>query len=751
MFAEAFRQHQAGHLAEAERLYRQIIAIDARHADSLHLLGVLATQTGRPEIGVDLIGRAIRLRKDVHFYHGNLANALRACGRLDDAATHYKRALALKPDYAEAHNNLGSLFKGQGKTEQAVTHLRRALALDAGYADAHNNLGHALQLQGRSDEAIACYQRAIALNPNLAQAHANLGHALKEQGKLDQAAAAFERAVALAPDIAEVHADLANVLKAQGRADEAVTSYERAIALKPDYAEAYNNLGSTLQDQGKLDRAVACYERALSAKPDLAQAYYNLGTVRKYEGRLDDAAACFEQAIAREPAHAPALCDLAAIRMALGEFAGARELYSRAIAARPRETLARRFFLASLLYDPDLTTDAVFAEHQRIGASLAPPPGTPRPSFAPRRDPNRKLRVGWLSADMHDHPVMRNLLPIFEHRDRTRFEDVFYAEPAQPNPIQAALRREAAGWCPTAGLTDAQVAERIRTDEIDILMLLAGHFDRNRPQVAALRPAPVQVSIFDPATSGLAAMDYLVVDTVMTPAHRTEQFTERPLRLPNLYLHARPTDVPDPAPPPVLAADRITFGCFNNPTKLNDRVLDLWARLLDRLPNSRLMLRYFNQFQSPALRARVERIMAGRGVDLSRLDLGGTHVPAEGHMAQYAKVDIALDPFPFTGSTTTFEALWMGVPVVSLIGDSVVSRWTFSMLSKVGLGDLAAATPDEYVAIAERLATAPERLVRLRSDLRATVGSSLLCDARRTTRHLERAQRAIWRRWCALS
>jgi predicted O-linked N-acetylglucosamine transferase (SPINDLY family) len=751
MFAQAFAQHQAGHLAEAERLYRQIIAIDARHADSLHLLGVLATQTGRPETGVDLIGRAIRVRKDVHFYHGNLANALRACGRLDDAATQYKRALALKPDYAEAHNNLGSLLKGQGKLDLAVTHLRRALALDANYADAHNNLGHALQLQGRSDEAIACYQRAIGLKPELAQAHANLGQALKAQGKLEQAAAAFERAAALAPDIAEVHGDLATVLKSLGRLDDAVAAYERAVTLKPDYAEAHNNLGSTLQDQGQLDRAVICYERALAAKPDLAQAHYNLGTVRKYEGRLDEAAACFEQAAARDPAHAPALCDLAAIRMAFGDFAGARELYTRAIVARPRDPLAPRFFLASLLYDPDLTADAVFAEHRRIGASLAPPPSaTPLP-FAVGRDPHRRLRVGWLSADVHDHPVMRNLLPIFEHRDRDRFEDVFYVEPAQPNPLQAALRRRAAGWCPTAGLSDAQVAERIRADGIDILMLLAGHFDRNRPQVAALRPAPVQVSIFDPATSGLAAMDYLVVDTVMTPGRPTEQFTERPLRLPNLYLHPRPTGGPDPAPPPVLAGGRITFGCFNNPTKLNDRVLELWARILDRVPNSRLVLRYFNQFQSPALRARVERIMAARGVDPSRLDLGGTHAPAEGHLAQYAKVDIALDPFPFTGSTTTFEALWMGVPVVSLIGHSVVSRWTFSMLSKVGLGDLAVATPDAYVDIAERLAAEPERLARLRAGLRATVARSLLCDAGRTTRHLERAQRAIWRRWCALS
>ena len=748
MFTDAFRHHQAGRLNDAERLYRQILAIDPRHADSLHLLGVIATQSGRPDAAVDMIERAIRLRKDVHFYYGNLGNALRACGKLDEAAARYKRALALKPDFAEAHNNLGSVLKSQGKIDQAIAHFERALASNPDYADAHNNLGHARQMQGRSDEAITCYQRAIALRPTLAQAHGNLGRAFRHRGELDRAAAAFAQAVGLAPEDAEAHADLANVLKAQGRLDEAAAEYECALARKPDYAEVSNNLGSTLQDQGRLDEAVACYERALAAKPDLAQAHYNLGTVRKYQGRLDMAAACFEQALAHEPRHIFALCDLATIRMALGDFTGARDLYARAIAARPEEPLPFRFYLASLLYDPELTPETLFAEHRRFDESLAQPRGVAPTPVSGRRDPDRTLRVGWLSADVRDHPVMRNLLPIFAHRDRSRFEDVLYGEPAQPNEIQATLRR-AAEWRPTAGLSDAQVAERIRADGIDILMVLAGHFDRNRPQVAAFRPAPVQMSVFDPATSGLTAMDYIVVDTVMAPAHRAERFTERPLRLPNLYLHPTPTDAPEPGPPPVAARGKITFGCFNNPTKLNDRVLELWARVLDRVPESRLVLRYFNQFQSGLLRERVMGIMGNRGIDPSRIDMGGTHEPAAGHMAQYAQVDIALDPFPFTGSTTTFEALWMGVPIVTLIGRTVLSRWTFSMLCKVGLGELAAETPDDYVAVAARLAAAPERLARLRTELRPVVAASPLCDGRRTTRHLERAQRATWRRWCA--
>jgi predicted O-linked N-acetylglucosamine transferase (SPINDLY family) len=391
----------------------------------------------------------------------------------------------------------------------------------------------------------------------------------------------------------------------------------------------------------------------------------------------------------------------------------------------------------------------VFAEHRRFDASLTSAHDAAPPAFANTRDADRKLRVGWLSADMREHPVMKNLVPLLAHRDRGSFDDFFYAEPALANDIQALLRRGAAGWCPTAGLSDAQVAERIRADGIDILMLLAGHFDRNRPQVAAFRAAPVQVSIFDPATSGLAAMDYLAVDAAMAPVPRRERFTERPLRLPNIYLHPRPADAPEPGPPPLLASGRVTFGCFNNPAKLNDHVLALWARVLAEVPDSRLVLRYFNQFQSPVLRRRVDGIMARHGVDASRIDMGGADTPAAGHLQHYAAIDVALDPFPFTGSTTTFEALWMGVPVVSLVGQTVVARWTYAMLRQVELGDLAAATPDGYVAIAARLAADRDRLVLLRRELRATVAASMLCDARRTTRHLERAQRAMWRKWCS--
>jgi predicted O-linked N-acetylglucosamine transferase (SPINDLY family) len=748
-FAEALRHHQAGRLQDAERLYRQVLAIDGRHADSLHLLGVVAYQSGRSESAVELIGRALKLAKDVPFYHSNLGNALRACGRLDEAAREYRRALHLKPDYAEAHNNLGSVLKAQGKLDLAAAQFERALKLLPDYADAHNNFGHTLYLLGRLEEAIRQYERALALKPDLAPAHGNLGHALTASGRLDEAAAAFERALALAPDYAIAHADLANVLKARGKLDEAASRYERATALKPEYAEAHNNLGSVRQDQGRLEEAVACYERAIAARPDLAQAHYNLGTVRRHQGRLDEAASCFEIALACDPGYVLAACDLAGLRLALGDFAGARALYNRAIETRPHDPLPYRYLLASLLYDPALDADAVFAEHRRFAASPAVPRGADvLPPGANVREPERKLRVGWLTADVRDHPVMKNLVPIFGHRDRDRFEDIFYAEPAQSNDVQAGLRQVAAGWRPTVGLTDAQVAALIRSDGVDILMVLAGHFDRNRPQVAAFRPAPIQMSIFDPATSGLAAMDYLVIDAAMAPKHGRERFSERPLRLPNVYLHPRPDEAPAPAPPPVLATGTVRFGCFNNPAKLNDRVLELWARVLERVPGSRLVLRYFNQFQAGPLRERVLAAMGSHGIEAARIDWGGTDTSAAGHLAQYATVDVALDPFPFTGSTTTFEALWMGVPVVSLIGHSVVSRWTYAMLRQVGLGELGAATPDAYVEIAARLAADRERLTQLRSSLRATVSASALCDARRTTRHLERAQRAVWRRWC---
>src|ERR1035441_299696 len=318
MFADAVRHHQAGRLHEAERLYRQILAADSRHADSLHLLGVIAYQVGHHDLDADLINRAIAINANDAVYHSNLSNALKGQGRLDEAVACCRRAIDLKPDFAEAHNNLGNALKDQGRLDDAVACYRQALVLKPDFAEVHNNLGKALKDQGRLDDAVACYRQALVLKPDYAEAHNDLGIALKDEGKLDEAVACYRQALVLKPDYAEAHNNLGITLKDQGKLDEAVACFRQALVLKPDYAEVHNNLGCILKEQGKLDEAVAFFCRALVLKPDYADAHNNLSIALKDQGKLDEAVACCHQAIALKPDYADAFNNLALLLMVQG-------------------------------------------------------------------------------------------------------------------------------------------------------------------------------------------------------------------------------------------------------------------------------------------------------------------------------------------------------------------------------------------------------------------------------------------------
>ncbi|MGA2169254.1 MAG: tetratricopeptide repeat protein [Terracidiphilus sp.] len=341
MLKNAIKHHQQGRLADAERIYRQILAIEPRHADSLHLLGTLAHQVGRDDVAAELIRAAIATNHRQPAYHSNLGTILQAQGDLVEAAACYRRALALKPDLAEAQMNLGTVLETQGRLEEAASRFKQALALKPDLAEAHVNLGNILQSQGRLDEAVASFERALALKPGMAEVHGNLGNALQAQMKLDGAVACYEQALALKPEMAEVHGNLGNALQAQKKLDDAVACYERALALKPDYAEACYNLGNARQAQDKLSEAAACYERALKLKPQLPEAHYNLGNTRQAQDRLDEAAACFERALAHRPEYAEAHYNLACVLQALGRLPEALAHYRRAIELQPDYAQAR--------------------------------------------------------------------------------------------------------------------------------------------------------------------------------------------------------------------------------------------------------------------------------------------------------------------------------------------------------------------------------------------------------------------------
>jgi predicted O-linked N-acetylglucosamine transferase (SPINDLY family) len=547
--------------------------------------------------------------------------------------------------------------------------------------------------------------------------------------------------------LVEAQSNLGNALRETGDLEGAADACRRAIALRPTNAEAYVNLGGALHDLKRLDEAIATYRRALILDPRLTVAHYNLGLALYQRGRLDAATASFRQAVELNPGYTAAWNNLAVALQSYGEFAQAVDAYRKVVTLEPAvSSTAYRNLLGAILYDPVLREEERWATAREFETRYAGEANArPVPAYTNVRDGERRLRVGYVSSDFYQHPVGRNLEPILAHRDRERFEVIVYAEVSQPDGITNRFRGLADVWRSTIGLTDEQVAEQIRADGVDVLVLLAGRFNRNRPLVAAYRAAPVQVSFHDPGTSGLAAMEYLIADRMLVPRRPLERFTERVIRLPSFYIHAPIEGAPAVAALPASSRGYVTFGSFNNPAKVNDRVLALWGEVLRAVPGSRLKLKFKNWFDNADLR---NRVLGTLGEMAARVDFVTAESGIRAHLGLYHDVDIALDTFPFTGSTTAFEALWMGVPVVTLLGETMVGRWSASMLHALKLDELIARDAAEYVRIASGLSGDLGRLSALRAGLRERVAGSPLTNGRLRARQMERVYRALWRRWC---
>jgi protein O-GlcNAc transferase len=783
LLGAGFKHHQAGQLAEAEACYRRVLGIQPDHADALNMLGVIAYQLRRHDVAVELLTRAIKQNGSNPSYFSHLGLALQGKGNLDEAIAAYRQAICLKPDYADAYSNLGIALRDQGKLGEAIVAYRQSIGIKPDFAQAHSNLGNALREQGKLDEAIAAfrqairitpdyaqaycnvgislreqgnvdeaitaYRRAIGINPDFAEAHFNLGAALRAQDELDEAIAACRQAIRIRPDYAQAHCSLGIVLREQGKLEEAIAAYRQAIGIKQDYAEAYSNLGLALDDQGKHDEAIVAFRMAIGFKPDLAEAHYNLGTALQNLGKLSEAIAACRRAISIKPNHALAYSNLGVALDAQGKHAEAIAAYRQAIGIKPDYAEAHSNLLFCLNRIDDVTTEQIFAAHrewdERYGRQ-APRPG----GYSNNREPGRRLRIGYVSPDFCRHSVAYFAEPLLQGHDRRQVEVFCYAEVRRPDQVTARLQGLADHWRRTAGLSDDAVAERIRMDGIDILVDLAGHTAHSRLRVLVRKPAPVQATWLGyPNTTGLKAIDYRLVDAVTDPAGDADAFASETLvRLEGGFLcYAGAKDAPEPAAPPCLKNGWVTFGSFNNPAKVSAFTFDAWAALLARLPRAQLLLKG-KPFADDGTRALFLQRLGERGVAVDRVELMAPLPDPAAHLAAYRQVDIGLDPFPYNGTTTTCEALWMGVPVVTLRGDRHAGRVGASLLTQIGLSDLIANSADEYVAIAAALAEDPARLNELRRSLRPCMAASPLCDGRAFARKVETAFRGMWQQWC---
>jgi predicted O-linked N-acetylglucosamine transferase (SPINDLY family) len=506
--------------------------------------------------------------------------------------------------------------------------------------------------------------------------------------------------------------DRGNLLFTHEKYDEAIAAFRRSIELRPDFAEAHNNLGMALSRIGDTAAAAACYIRALKLVPDHAPAHNNLG------------------------------CAF----ILLGELAAAIHHYKRAISIDPERSSAYTNLVLALQYVPGVSSALIAETTRRWAATVRRRPRrTPWPNLPVAE---RRIRIGYVSGDFRRHPVAYFTESVLAAHDRAAVEIFCYSNVAMPDEITDRIAVGADHWQSISALEDGEAARLIAADEIDILIDLSGHTAANRLTLFASRPAPIQCTWLGYAgTTGLPEIDYIIGDRFVLPPEEAQLCTEQPFRLPNSYLCFTPPEAEIAVTTlPALSGGRLTFGCFNNLLKLNNSVVALWSALLAAVPNSQLFLKTA-QLHNPDVCDRLESQFAAHGIAADRLILSPSS-PREELLRAYNHVDIALDPFPFGGGTTTIEALWMGVPVVTLRGTSFVGHVGESILATLGLPGLVAADPSDYLAKAVRLASALPELAALRQSLRDRLLASPLCDAPRFARDLEAGYRAMWEAWC---
>ncbi len=598
-----------------------------------------------------------------------------------------------------------------GRLAEAEAIYRRVLAQDPNQADALHRLGLVAFQLGRNDAAIELIRQAIALQPNDAAYHLNLAIALQRRGDLDAAVASFSKAIQIRPDLVEAHHNLGRALRQQGKLDQAVAALRRAIELDPHHAESYNTLGLVFRQQGKLTDAAAEYTRALQIRPDLADALNNLANVLREQAKLDEAIVC----------------------------------YDRALALRPDDASIHSNKVYALHNHPGYDAAAILREHRQWDLRHASHLRQDAAGHPNDPSPQRRIRIGYVSPDFRNHPVGRFLLPLFDHHNPDAVELFCYSDAPVSDAVTQRLRSRANVWRSTGSLSHDELASLVRQDRIDILVDLTMHMAHNRLLAFARKPAPVQVTYLAYcSTTGLDAIDYRLTDPYLDPPGEGDRnYCEKSIRLPKTYWCYEPYAAPPQSAPPAIAAGHVTFTCLNNFCKVTSPTIEAWRRLLQTVPGSRLILHAKEGDHQQQLRDS----LADDGIDPQRLIFVG-HRPVEQYLQSYNDIDIALDPFPCGGGTTTCDALWMGVPVVSLAGQTAVGRSGLSILSNVGLPELVAATADHYVQIAADLARDPDRLTRLRSELRPRMASSPLMDAAQFAKDIEEAYRTMWREWC---
>jgi len=770
---------QRGQVREAQQLAERMTARYPQHPFGWRALGSLLALQGQNAAAARYLRRTLELAPGEAETHCNLGMALHATGGLEEAERSLRRAIELKPDLAEAHHNLGRLLHERGRSADAEQCLRRALALKPDLAAALNTLAAVQLRSGRAGEAEPHLRQALALQPDMREAQVNLAAVQLARGQLEQAEETLRRclqedpnnadallqmaqvfahadrlpdaedcltrALKLRPDRASAWAMAAAVQRQLGRPSTAESHLRRALEIDPSHTDALNDLGVLLMSSSRLEEAERCLREALRIDPAYVPAHSNLGIVLGALGRFAEAEQSLRRALELKPDFAPAHGELATVYLAQGDHGRAEAALRRAMEIDPAAPWVRSNLLMAHNYSERQTPAAALGEARDYGR-LVSASAKPFTSWTHSAAESR-LRVGLISADLREHVVAYFLESVLPHLARWGIEVYAYPTIGIADRITEKLRAHCAGWHYLHGDDDAAAARRIHRHGIDVLIDLSGHTGQNRLPVFAFKPAPVQVSWLGYfATTGVAEIDYLLADPVSVPPAHDAHFSETVWRLPHTRLCFTPPD-DDVAVGPLPAASRgcLTLGSFQNQAKIGDSVLALWARVFAALPAARLQLRA-RQLDDPALAAQLSERLRRAGIDPERATLHGQADRAT-YLAAYNEIDFLLDTFPFPGGTTTCEALWMGVPTLTLAGDRLIARQGASLLTAAGLPDWVADSADDFVARALAHAADLPKLAALRAGLRAQVLASPLFDAPRFAHDLADALWAMWRLW----
>ncbi|MBF0417524.1 MAG: tetratricopeptide repeat protein, partial [Magnetococcales bacterium] len=777
---KALELHHANRFSEAEALYRQILREQPRHQDAHNLLGYLLHQRGHRDEAIVMIKKAIAIDPNQPLFHNNLGIVLQNHGQPEAALAAYQKAMKLDPNYQAAMSNLGTLHQSMGQYDEAIACQERALKMQPDFFEAYANMGNIRCEQKRYEEAIACFEKSLAIYPEYVSAMHNLAYVLQKLERFDEALLWLDKALSLRPEYLEALNCKGNVLQDLGRWTEAIDCYEHALAINPNYYEALSNMGNVLCDQGRLDESIACHQRALAIKPDLHESYTHMGNALQLQERLDEAIACYRKALEIRHDDQTALENLGVACNVVGDLEGAIDCARRLLAQKRDDpnTFATLLNLLKQICDWR-DQESLFSEMMQLfhtGNKLINPfvfltlPTTPAEQLAcasyymerkyrarrdlaahPTHDPRpKRLKIGYLSCDFLNHATAILMAELIKLHDRERFEIILYSYSDDDGKEMRQRMVEASDqFVDLLRVDHDSAARRIHEDGIHILVELKGFTKGARLEIATQRPAPLQVSWLGyPGTMGAPHIDYIVADPFLIPAGEEIHYSEKVVRLPHCY---QPNDrlraLPDSGPTRAecgLPARGLIFSNFNQTYKITPEIFAVWMEVLRHTPDAILWLLESN----PLVAANLRQAAAGHGIDPARLHFAPKLAVAE-HLARYHLVDLVLDTYPVTSHTTASDALWIGCPLLTIAGDTFVSRVAGSLLETVGAPELVATTLTDYQTKALELARAPERLDALRARIIANRTTTPLFDTPRFTRDLESVYEAIWQRHAA--